>query len=62
MSPSNLHVYVMTQSIMATIEAMKALNYERDSQGLAQAYGDEAFQELSWDLEQLAQSIDHTGE
>jgi len=61
MNANNLHVYVMTQSIMAKIEAMKALNASREDQGLAQAYGEEAFQDAAWQLEQLAHNIDYTG-
>jgi len=60
MNANNLHVFVMSQAIMAEVEAMKALNASREDQGLAQAYGEESFREAAWRLENLAHSIDFT--
>jgi hypothetical protein len=41
--------FVFSQSVaaLAEIEAMKALNAERQDKGLAQAYGEEAFAEVA---------------
>lgn len=38
-------------------EAMKAANQAREHQGYVQAYGDEAFDELSQTVEGLAETI-----
>ena len=44
--------YIFSQSVSAMIEleGMKAANIERERQGLAPAYGEEAFRKLSSDF------------
>ena len=48
MSPEEKRTYMDSQIACALIEmeSMKAMNYERDAQGLAQAYNEEAFLDL----------------
>lgn len=49
MTKSQAAAYVFAQAVCALsdIEAMKAANAERAGQGLAQAYGEEAFADIA---------------
>ena len=62
MNANNLHIYVMTHSIMAEVEAAKAENAQRESEGKAQAYGSEHFNHLAYRLSSLTKDIDFCGE
>ena len=46
---------------VAEVEAMKAANAERESKGLAQAYGDDEFLYIARELHELAQSTLENG-
>jgi len=44
-------------AVSARVEAMKALNVERADRGLAQAYGEDAFEEASRELSAIAYAM-----
>jgi hypothetical protein len=57
MNAHNLRIWGLIQAEIAHIEAMKAANHERFSNGYAQAYGEQSFEESATELKRLAESF-----
>ena len=48
---------LLAQAELVLVEGMKAKNFERADQGLAQAYGEEAFYNSYQEIQRLAMEI-----
>ena len=53
----HIRILIQSQALMLEVEGMKAENEHRKDQGLAQAYGEEHFQGVRMEMDDLANQL-----